>query len=352
MGAFFRVNAAGKTQPTLLGKVTTGVAAALSAPVLALGAADALNPAPLGRCDAPIPAAAVSDFVDGPNVSIITDNTASGNVGFNTKVNQADIIEQPFYQDVIEGRPNAPIISAQEVGPAQFKAIGDARARTHNFQIIEAKTKPGQGNLLLIPDRYEIQDSVVHRFINSQVQGGLETVGDFISGETPFKASQDLAGLFSPRAYAEARLTDRATGQTLTVFGGHLASAEPKIRLAQAEELMSAVEKAKTCGPVAVAFDMNTATASSERVPENSDHVNDHLIRDVFAKAGLIEAGPVGPTSRARPRRIDQVLVAGMDPVSSHVLVGTEDHIPGFPTAESISDHNPLQVTLKDPRAG
>ena len=86
MSPFFRVNGEGRAHPTLLGKVTTGVAAVLSTRLLAFSGAEVLNPAPLPACSKPIAAVAPTDFVYGTDIRMVTDNTALGNRSYHARI--------------------------------------------------------------------------------------------------------------------------------------------------------------------------------------------------------------------------------------------------------------------------
>ena len=83
-------------------------------------------------------------------VRVLTFNTAVGNPKITTR--QQDLLSLPFYREVIEGVPGAPILALQEVGPEQATALKAACAGGR-FELVHVQ-RPGQGNALLIPARY------------------------------------------------------------------------------------------------------------------------------------------------------------------------------------------------------
>ena len=87
-----------------------------------------------------------------PPIRVITYNTASGNPRF--AGNQRAFVDLPFYQDIVRGRPDAPLLAGQEIGPEQAEALEEA-ARGASFIMVHAK-RPGQGNLVLVPARFEV----------------------------------------------------------------------------------------------------------------------------------------------------------------------------------------------------
>src|SRR4051812_6684337 len=89
---------------------------------------------------------------DSKPVRVITFNTAVGNPKIKTP--QREFLKLPFYREVIEGAPDAPILALQEVGPEQAKALKEAAAEGA-FQVVHIQ-RPGQGNAILIPSRFEV----------------------------------------------------------------------------------------------------------------------------------------------------------------------------------------------------
>ena len=83
-------------------------------------------------------------------IRVVTFNTAAGNPRIKTP--QASFLELPFYREALEGAPGAPILALQEVGDAQAKAL---RAATTAARVVQIR-RPGLGNALIVPARYEV----------------------------------------------------------------------------------------------------------------------------------------------------------------------------------------------------
>ena len=86
------------------------------------------------------------------DVRVVTFNTAAGNPRIKTP--QAAFLQLPFYVEAFDGAPQAPILALQEVGPAQARALKE-RARQGGFALLQL-SRPGLGNALVVPDRYEV----------------------------------------------------------------------------------------------------------------------------------------------------------------------------------------------------
>jgi hypothetical protein len=98
-------------------------------------------------------------------IRVITFNTAVGNPRI--KTDQRDFLELPFYREIIEGCPGAAILAAQEVGPEQAKALKRAAGGGH-LRVIHIQ-RPGQGNALLVPARFEVLSHRSRYFVWSQL---------------------------------------------------------------------------------------------------------------------------------------------------------------------------------------
>jgi hypothetical protein len=86
-------------------------------------------------------------------VRVIAFNTAVGNSRIEPP--QAAIPDLPFYREALAGRPDAAILCLQEVGPEQVKHLKelDTAGRMH---LSYDRLRPWQGNLVVIPERYEV----------------------------------------------------------------------------------------------------------------------------------------------------------------------------------------------------
>ena len=277
----------------------------------------------------------VSAAQDAPPVRVVTFNTACGNPKIRTK--QTDFPELPFYQDLIQGRPNAPILSGQEIGPEQAKRLQEL-SKNGNFTVVHAAAKFNQGNVLLIPKRYQVLDADNHRFVGSHLEGlGKTLLGWVRHGHLP--SLSELSGAVEPRMYSEVKLKDRLTGKTFTVLGTHLASSLPQMKLAQAKVLMQAASDAKKDGPVILAGDLNTRTTATDdgKSGWNEAQALDGQIRVLFEKDGFADMGSPG---RAGSRtNIDWVLSSGFNADETQLWTGDAMSLPGSPNAETVSDH-------------
>src|SRR5918994_202687 len=98
-------------------------------------------------------------------IRVVTFNTAAGNPRIKTP--QASFLELPFYREALEGAPGAPVLALQEVGPAQAAAL---RKATTSARILQLR-RPGLGNALVIPARYEVVEARRGYFVLSQLRG-------------------------------------------------------------------------------------------------------------------------------------------------------------------------------------
>jgi endonuclease/exonuclease/phosphatase family metal-dependent hydrolase len=257
------------------------------------------------------------------NLRVITFNTAVGNPQIKTA--QRAFLELPFYRDVIEGRSEAPILALQEVGLEQARALKDAAANGR-FSVIHTQ-RPGQGNALLIPQRFQ----VLHRRSRYLLAGQLRGIVAALWRAARGRGRTDLRQLGELRMLNEARLRDTRCERVFTVLNTHL-SADPHLRVVQARELFGRAHAARRHGPVIVAGDLNTRAVEH---PDQRQRLADARVRALFAPLEDMGAAAV---DHRRPK-IDYVLAHGFVPVSSRLCTGDSLQLPGLPSAEVISDH-------------
>ncbi|MDP9399662.1 MAG: endonuclease/exonuclease/phosphatase family protein [Actinomycetota bacterium] len=257
-------------------------------------------------------------------IRIVTFNAGAGSPTVTTP--EAALLELPFYREALTDAPGAPILALQEVGPAQARALrhadGDGRCR-----VLQAR-RPGQGNALVVPARYELLARRRRPFVAGHVRGARATLGAWAwRGHRP-----DWRQLGEARLWIEAWVRDRAGGAAFTVLTTHL-SVEPYLRLAQAQAIVARALAAPR--PVLLAGDLN--------VPRRAPGALDVRARAVLA--ALTDVGPASPPGRHPD--VDHVLGLGVVPVRARVWTGASLSLPGHPTAESISDHDALDVTVR-----
>ena len=223
-------------------------------------------------------------------VRVVTYNTAAGNPRVRTP--QRAFLELPFYAEALEGAPGAAILALQEVGTEQSRAL-----RGH--RVLQAR-RPGMGNALVIPARYEV---LAHRrgwYPLAQLRGSLAALR---------RRHADWRQLGELRTWIEARLRDGETGRTFTVLTTHL-SVEPALKVTQGRAI--AARARAVSGPVILAGDLNVPA----REPRGLD-------REVAGALG-------GLRDMASTAGIDRILAAGFDSVSSRTWheIGLSDHAP------------------------
>jgi endonuclease/exonuclease/phosphatase family metal-dependent hydrolase len=212
-----------------------------------------------------------------PGVRVVTFNCAVGNPRIRTP--QHALLELPFYREAFAGGPEAPLLALQEVGAAQARLL-----RSRPATVLQ-KRRPGQGNALVIPDRYELLDHDAGYFLLPQLRG--------LRRGPHWRQAGEL------RMWIRARLRDRAATRELTVVATHV-SFDPALNALHIE----AAARRAAPPPAILAGDLN---APAERMP-----------------AGLRDMG----TSR---RKLDYVLATGFEPVSARawtelVETGVSDH--------------------------
>ena len=242
-----------------------------------------------------------------PDVRVITFNAAAGNPRITTP--QADFLTLPFYREAFAGGPQAPILALQEVGDAHAKAL----AREHGTAVVLQRRRPGLGNALVIPDRYEVLARRSGYYLLPQLRG----IGHALrAGHRNWRQYGEL------RMWIQARLRDTAAGHELTVLTTHV-SGDGDLKVPQLE---AAVRRAERAGPpVVLAGDLN--------VPRGRERGRDVLAARVIARLRDMGGAPPGR------EKIDYVLAAGFEPVSSRHWTNVLD--------QRVSDHAPEDDVLR-----
>jgi endonuclease/exonuclease/phosphatase family metal-dependent hydrolase len=171
------------------------------------------------------------------------------------------------------------------------------------------RRRPGLGNALVIPDRYEVLSHRSGYYVLPQLRG----IGRALrAGRRNWRQYGEL------RMWIRAHLRDSAEGRELTVMTTHT-SADGDLKVQQIGAIVRRAERAGA--PVVLAGDFNVPT----RHPRGLD---------VPAAARLARLDDVGS-----PRdRIDYVLALGLTPVSTHVHAEILE--------QRISDHAPEEAVL------
>lgn len=260
---------------------------------------------------------------------VITFNTAVGNPAIKTP--QADFLKLPFYQELLQGKPEAPVLCLQEVGNAQRAAVERLAAQPGApFSVVANRVGLNQHDMMLIPKRFQVEKREVHRFLGIQLKALVRTTFNWLfrGGEKP-----TFTQLIAPRGWVQATVVDRKTGQRLTLIDTHL-SYWKELRADQAAKLMAHARAAEALGPVVVAGDLNTRTADTD-LPKHAaeGHAATRAQWSGYADAGL----PGNPPGKSN---IDWVLVKGLKPLASKWHTGEGLSLPGFPTALQVSDHH------------
>jgi endonuclease/exonuclease/phosphatase family metal-dependent hydrolase len=253
------------------------------------------------------------------DIRVITFNCAAGNPQITTA--QRDLLALPFYREVLEGDPRAAILALQEVGPEQARALKAAAARGP-FELVQIR-RPGQGNALLVPERYALLAERSRYFLASALRPLVR------------RERLDVRQLLELRMWSCARLADRdPAGLELTVFNTHLSGDGP-LRVAQARSLLRRVHRARAGGPVILAGDLNVRATGGPAA--------DGAVRALFAP--LRDMAPAAVDAR-RPA-IDWILAAGFEPAGARLYTGDSLSLPGSPSAELVSDHYAKEALLR-----
>lgn len=266
-------------------------------------------------------------------VRVITYNTAVGNSKIKTK--QQDFLRLPFYQDVIQGRPNAPILTLQEVGPAQLDALKSAE-KNGNFRLMyigrPGGTQGAQYNAVLVPKRFELVEGDSHYFKDAHLEGAAKTLWNWAKGG--FESKLNVSQLIEPRMFTELRLKDTQSGRQFTVFNTHL-SLLPEVRKAQARELAERVDRAKKYGGVVLAGDLNTKAPGESRGSSPNDKADAEVRKLLWSR--LTDMG--AEQKDIDKPNIDFVLGSGFKSTKTIIYDGDSLSLPGSPNAKSVSDH-------------
>ena len=243
------------------------------------------------------------------DVRVVTFNTAAGNPRIKT--------------------PQASFLALQEVGPPQRVALAQAAARPGaRFALLELH-RPGLGDALVIPDRYEVLGRRRGFYVVSQLVG----IGDAVQGWARRRERPNWRQFGELRTWLEVRLRDRRSGRAFTVLNTHL-SVDGALKLAQGRAIVRRAKQAARRGPMILAGDFN--------VPAGHARGRDAEL------AGLLSAfADMGTAVPARRENIDYVLAEGFEPVSSRIWTGDSLRLPGSPNADLVSDHYPEDDVLR-----
>jgi endonuclease/exonuclease/phosphatase family metal-dependent hydrolase len=308
---------------------------AASTPV---NAAQAVKAAPSAANAAKAPSVAGDSF-QSSDVHVVTYNTAIGNSKI--KTNQADFVKLPFYQKVINGDPNAPVMCLQEVGNAQIDAVKKL-AKNGNFTVVTQHVGlyGRQNNMMLIPKRFKVQETESKHFGWSQVKVAAKSLWNWASsfGKKESMTFSKFNGLIEPRGYQKVKVIDTVTNKPLTLFNTHIAYLD-ELQKVHARDLFAAVKEAEKDGPVILGGDLNTLSAETDKDP-NSDHA--------YVRAQMGDMKDMGPKGKPAARtNIDWVLAKGFDSVDSKWYIGDALSLPGSPNAETVSDHYAEEDVLR-----
>ena len=246
------------------------------------------------------------------DIRVVTFNTAAGNPRIKTP--QRSFLALPFYREALDGAPGAPLLALQEVGDAQAKALRAARTTARIIQM----RRPGLGNALIVPARYEMLAADRGYFALSHLRGVLDALR-WWRGEQHRPNWRQFGEL---RMWIAARLRDRVSQRAFTVLTTHL-SIEPSLKRRQAGAIVERAQAARRHGPVVLAGDLNVPATGAKG-------------RDVEIAAILSRLQDMG--SGGRPD-IDYVLADGFQPLSMRRWTGDSLALPGSPNAETVSDH-------------
>ncbi len=266
-------------------------------------------------------------------VRVITFNTAVGNSKIKTP--QSAFPDLPFYQEIINGDPDAAVLCAQEVGPDQLNKLKKL-SKNGNFQVIATYAHPGQANMILVPKRFDVLKVDHTTFTGQHIKGFFNAVVGWFKG----KGKPQWSQMFEPRKFTEVQLRDKESGRTFTLMNTHISYYGP-LKVEHAEQLLGAANKAAAKGPVILAGDLNTRSADND-APDPFD--SNIRVRQMFG--ALEDMGP--PASEVKPKsNIDWVLASGFTPVASRIYKGEALKLPGFPSADLVSDHFAEEDTLR-----
>lgn len=252
-----------------------------------------------------------------PGLRVITFNCAGGNPAY--RPDPGTLSSLPFYRDVLRGAPDAPVLSLQEVTREHMAALRD-HAEGGPFTLLH-RSRPGQGNALLIPARYTVLDRATGYYTGPQLRAFAAAAWQAIRRPgTALNVRQYLEA----RMWLRARVRDLESGRELTVLATHL-SPELPLRIAQARALGALVHDAAATGPVLLAADLNARTTKANA--------------EVFeALAPLRDVARAARTDRPM---IDWILGSGLEPVAGRALNDAD--------AGKVSDHYALEARVRFP---
>ena len=198
-----------------------------------------------------------------------------------------------------------------------------------------------QGNMILVPKRYQVQKSEAQTFAGraGKAFGAVKNLL-FHHG----KANDVLLALQN-RGYITASLKDTQTGKSFSVVATHIAY-DDAIRRDETPQLVAAIKKAQAKGPTVVMGDFNIPTLEAK--PNQSQGG-----RDFWKELEPLLLEEMGPTGKDRVSfwkngaDIDSVLATGFQSVSHEMLTGDKMSIPGKPDAQQVSDHYAEADSLK-----
>ena len=246
-------------------------------------------------------------------VRVLTFNTGAGNPRVTTP--QERFLELPFYREALTSAPGAPILALQEVGDAQARALRTAPGTATVLQ----RRRPGLGNALVIPARYEVQQRRARFYVRPQLRGVAD--GALLWGRK--RVRTDWRQFAELRIWIEARLRDLETGRRFTVLNTHL-SVEPSLKARQGAFVVGRALAAAAGGPVILAGDMN--------VPAGAAKGRDVPVAERLGRLrSMVEPGG--------GKDIDYVLALGFERVASRIWAA--DELGGL-----VSDHDPREATL------
>lgn len=284
------------------------------------------------------PAIARDMFSANPEaVNVVCFNAAGGASGFKL---EGELAGTPLFQKLIQGSPDAPIVAVQETTPGLAKKLLEEAEKGHFEVIWPGKawlpkwipTSPlMQGNMLLVPKRYQIEKQEAKTFTGRAGQF-LKAIKGLLFGDGK---ANDLVLALQNRGYVSAALKDTKTGKRFNVLATHI-SYQDEIRRLSTPELVGAIAKSK--GPTVLMGDLNVPT------PEPGVKLNAGAsdFWKALEPAGMKDMGPMGQAGASywkNGANIDVVMARGFRSESSRMLTGDQMTLPGRPDARQVSDH-------------
>ena len=171
--------------------------------------------------------------------------------------------------------------------------------------------RPGLGNALIVPARYEVL--AAQRGYYASATCAASSTG--CAGGGPSGTGPNWRQFGELRMWIEARLRDSLSRRAFTVLTTHL-SIEPSLKRRQARAIVERALAARRHGPVVLAGDLNVPATGAQG-------------RDVEIARDLARLQDMG--SGGRPD-IDYVLADGFTPVSTRRWTGTRSPCPAART--------------------